>query len=93
MSNTGDSEKIREFITKAAPHHELECFSKKRGGLCLFRRCSDGRPAMKNANASYCGLMNLLRALQEADAVSKAEAQKVAARLKAETGADVIIVL
>ena len=48
---------------------------------------------MKNANASYCGLMNLLRALQEADAVSKAEAQKVAARLKAETRADVIIVL
>ena len=41
----------------------------------------------------YCGLMNLLRALQKADAVSKAEAQKVAARLKAETGADVIIVL
>ena len=48
---------------------------------------------MKNANASYWGLMNLLRALQKADAVSKAEAQKVAARLKEETGADVIITL
>ena len=48
---------------------------------------------MKNANASYCGLMNLPRTLQKGYSVSKAEAQKVAARLKAETGADVIIVL
>lgn len=44
-------------------------------------------------NINYLGMVNLLRSLQAADLVSRKEARKIAARLKAETGADVIVSL
>ena len=37
-----------------------------------------------------CGMMNLLRHLQNTGLVSRKEARRIAARLRAETGADVI---
>lgn len=43
-----------------------------------------------NANINYIGMMNLLRALQKAGVVSQDEARKIAARLRVETGADII---
>ena len=44
-------------------------------------------------NINYLGMVNLLRSLQAAGLVSQKEARKIAARLKAETGADVIVSL
>ena len=44
-------------------------------------------------NINYLGMVNLLRSLQAASLVSRKEARKIAARLKAETGADVIVSL
>lgn len=44
-------------------------------------------------NINYLGMVNLLRLLQVAGLVSRKEARKIAARLKAETGADVIVSL
>lgn len=43
-----------------------------------------------NANVNYIGMVNLLRALRDASIISEAEARKIAARLRVETGADVI---
>ena len=43
-----------------------------------------------NQNINYIGMINLLRHLQNAGLVSRSEARKTAARLRAETGADVI---
>lgn len=43
-----------------------------------------------NANVSYIGIVNLLRALRNAGVISEAEARKIAARIRVETGADVI---
>lgn len=43
-----------------------------------------------NANVSYIGMVNLLQALRNAGIVSEAEARRIAARLRVETGADVI---
>ena len=43
-----------------------------------------------NQNINYIGMVNLLRHLQYAGLVSQKEARKIAARLRAETGADVI---
>ena len=48
---------------------------------------------MKDGNVSYLGLLQLLRTLREMGAINSGEAQKIAARLKVETGADVIIAL
>ena len=45
------------------------------------------------ANRNVLGLMNLLRGLLDAGLVPRAEARRVAARLKAETGADLVIFL
>ena len=42
-------------------------------------------------NINYLGMVNLLRSLQAAGLVSRKEARKIAARLNAETGADVIV--
>ena len=55
-----------------------------------------GRPHMKrgtamNKNIDYVGMVNLLRHLQNAGLVSRKEARRIAARLRTETGADVII--
>ena len=44
-------------------------------------------------NINYLGMVNLLRSLQAAGLVSRKEARKIAVRLKAEIGADVIISL
>ncbi|MBM6682206.1 hypothetical protein [Pseudoflavonifractor capillosus] len=44
-------------------------------------------------NINYLGMVNLLRSLQAAGLVSRKEARQIAARLKAETGADVIVSL
>ena len=44
-------------------------------------------------NINYLGMVNLLRSLQAAGLVSRKETRKIAARLKAETGADVIVSL
>ena len=43
-----------------------------------------------NQNINYIGMVNLLRHLQNAGLVSRKEAGRIAARLRAETGADVI---
>ncbi|MBS6236664.1 MAG: hypothetical protein KH615_12260 [Clostridiales bacterium] len=43
-----------------------------------------------NQNINYIGMMNLLRHLQTAGLVSQKEAGRIAARLRTETGADVI---
>ena len=44
-------------------------------------------------NINYLGMVNLLRSHQAAGLVSRKEARKIAARLNAETGADVIVSL
>ena len=43
-----------------------------------------------NQNINYIGLISLLRHLQSAGLVSRKEAGRIAARLRAETEADVI---
>ena len=43
-----------------------------------------------NQNINYIGMVNLLRCLQNAGLVSQKEARRIAARLRAETGVDVI---
>ena len=40
-----------------------------------------------NQNINYIGMVNLLRRLQNAGLVSRKEAGRIAARLRAETGA------
>ena len=42
-----------------------------------------------NANIDYCGIRKLLRLLED-QGFSKAELKKIAARIAAETGADII---
>ena len=44
-------------------------------------------------NINYLGMINLLRSLQDTGLVSRKEARKIAAHLRAETGADVIVSL
>lgn len=41
-------------------------------------------------NINYIGMVNLLRQLQNTGLVSRREARRIAARLRAETGANVI---
>ena len=48
------------------------------------------RGVAMNQNINYIGMVNLLRCLQNAGLVSQKEARRIAARLRAETGADVI---
>lgn len=48
------------------------------------------RGLVMNQNINYIGMVNLLRHLQNAGLVSRKEARRIAARLRAETGADVI---
>ena len=43
-----------------------------------------------NKNIDYVGMVNLLRRVQNAGLANRKEARRVAARLRAETGADVI---
>lgn len=44
-----------------------------------------------DVNVNYLGLVNLLHALQDSGLISKADAKRVAARLKVEIGADIVI--
>lgn len=44
-----------------------------------------------DANVNYLGLINILRILQNAGLISKTEAQRIAARLKVDVGADIVI--
>lgn len=46
-----------------------------------------------NPNADYLGIVTMLRSLRERGLVSGSEAKKIAARLKARFGADIIIFL
>lgn len=46
---------------------------------------------VRNANIDYCGMINLLRDLWKRGICSKAEAQKIAAQLAVQYGADIII--
>ena len=48
------------------------------------------RGLVMNQNINYIGMVNLLRHLQTAGLVSRKEAGRIAARLRTETGADVI---
>ena len=48
------------------------------------------RGLVMKQNINYIGMVNLLRRLQNAGLVSRKEARRIAARLRAETGADVI---
>lgn len=50
----------------------------------------DMEARIMNANVNYIGMVNLLRALRNAGIISEVEARKIAARLRVETGADVI---
>ena len=49
------------------------------------------RGLVMNQNINYIGMVNLLRHLQTAGLVSRKEAGRIAARLRTETGADVIV--
>ena len=44
-----------------------------------------------DANVNYLGLMNLLQILKNTGLISRAEARRIAARLKVEIGADIVI--
>lgn len=44
-----------------------------------------------NPNADYLGMINLLRSLREKALISEVEAKKIAARLMAQLGADIIL--
>lgn len=46
-----------------------------------------------NPNSDYLGIINLLRSLQEKALISDVEAKKIAARLMAQLGADIILSL
>ena len=50
----------------------------------------DWEGKIMNATVNYIGMVNLLCALRDASIISEAEARKIAARLRVETGADVI---
>ena len=45
----------------------------------------------QNANIDYCGIRNLLSLLEQ-NGFSKAEVQKIAVRIKAQIGADIILI-
>lgn len=45
---------------------------------------------MTSANLDYCGIVKLIRALVDANACTEAEAQKVARRIAARIGADIL---
>ena len=45
---------------------------------------------MTSANLYYCGIVKLIRALVDANACTEAEARKVARRIAARIGADIL---
>ena len=48
---------------------------------------------MENANLDFCGIVNLIKALEDANACTKEEAKKVARRIASKIGADIILSL
>ena len=66
-------------ITKSFKRKTLAAFATERKERCM------------DDNVNYLGLINMLQILQNAGLISKAEAKRVAARLKVEIGADIII--
>ena len=48
---------------------------------------------MKNEDGDFCGVLNLLRQLIKDGKCSKQEAQKIAVRIAAQTGVDLIFSL
>lgn len=56
------------------------------------RTTKNGGSSVKE-DINYLGMVNLLRSLQAAGLVSRKEVRKLAARLRVETGADVIVSL
>ena len=44
-----------------------------------------------DVNINYLGLMNMLQTLKDAGLISKTEAQRIAARIKVDVGADIVI--
>lgn len=44
-----------------------------------------------DANVNYLGLMNMLQTLKNAGLINRAEARRIAARLKVAIGADIVI--
>ena len=67
---------FRRYGTEDVPAH---------WGVLLLKR-----GLVMNQNINYIGMVNLLRRLRNAGLVSHKEARRIAARLRAETGADVI---
>lgn len=64
----------------------------------LFHSYLCGRNAAEwliqmNPNADYLGIVTMLRSLREQGLVSGSEAKKIAARLRVQLGADIIISL
>ena len=85
----------REVVSKRA--NQQMYFEKISGGRSAAMRLITA-PILKwgyemNQNINYIGMVNLLRHLQNVSLVSlvsREEARRIAARLRAETGADVI---
>lgn len=46
---------------------------------------------MPSANLDFCGIINLIKALIEANACTEEEAKKVARRIASKLGADIIL--
>lgn len=46
---------------------------------------------MTSANLDYCGMVNLIKALVEANACTRDEAQKIASRIASRIGADILL--
>lgn len=44
-----------------------------------------------DVNINYLGLMNMLQTLKDAGLISRAKARRIAARLKVDIGADIVI--
>jgi hypothetical protein len=55
--------------------------------LCFLRR----KEIQMDANVNYLGLINMLQILKNTGLISRAEARKIAARLKVDIGADIVI--
>jgi hypothetical protein len=62
----------------------------RRSAACRLRQNFNQRRIFMNRNIDYLGLLNLLRAMKQAGVISAQEGENIAARLAAETQADII---
>ena len=95
---------MRASAVRLLPPSAREVVSNRANQQMYFEKISGGRsaamrlitaPILKwgyemNQNINYIGMVNLLRHQQNVSLVSREEARRIAARLRAETGADVI---